>query len=212
MAKLSKQQKNKIIADYVLHQNYSEVARMHNVSSTTIRKVVKKNPELLNELYDVATDENTKEIKQDLLLDMKKINKIINTGNSEIEKILTRGQDNKNLRVRDIMEVVKNYAEISIKYQNSIKDHIREDEKLELLKQNSIFSNDNEPEDRFTLIDDTPPPNDDYKPPANYDHLLYGDDEDNNEPENNISKDNEEEDGVIYLNEKGQVISGDDDE
>ena len=49
MAKLNDIQKKKLIADYVDTQNYCEVARMNNISETTVRKYVniKDNKELL---------------------------------------------------------------------------------------------------------------------------------------------------------------------
>ena len=40
MAKLTEEQKQKIVADYVLTQNKSETARLNNVSRTTVMRVV----------------------------------------------------------------------------------------------------------------------------------------------------------------------------
>ena len=48
--KLTDEQKKKIIADYVENNNYSETARMNNVSEYTVRKLCK--------------DDNNKEIKE----------------------------------------------------------------------------------------------------------------------------------------------------
>ena len=48
--KLTDKQKKKIIADYVENSNYSETARMNNVSEYTVRKLCK--------------DDNNKELKQ----------------------------------------------------------------------------------------------------------------------------------------------------
>jgi len=35
--KLTDEQKKKILADYVINQNYSETARLNNVTDTTVR-------------------------------------------------------------------------------------------------------------------------------------------------------------------------------
>lgn len=48
MAKLTDKQKKKIIADYVDNQNYSEVARMNNVSVNTVKNIVLENEEIAN--------------------------------------------------------------------------------------------------------------------------------------------------------------------
>ena len=48
MAKLTDKQKKKIIADYVENQNYSEVARMNNVSVNTVKNIVLENEEVAN--------------------------------------------------------------------------------------------------------------------------------------------------------------------
>ena len=40
MAKLTDKQKKKIIADYVENQNYSETARMNNISDKTVKRII----------------------------------------------------------------------------------------------------------------------------------------------------------------------------
>ena len=42
MARLTDEQKKKIIADYIETQNYCEVARMNNLGESTIRKIIKE--------------------------------------------------------------------------------------------------------------------------------------------------------------------------
>ena len=50
--KLTDKQKKKIIADYAINQNYSETARMNNVTDTTVRKIVKENPDSLKKIEE----------------------------------------------------------------------------------------------------------------------------------------------------------------
>lgn len=50
MAKLTDLKKKKIIADYVDNQNYSETAKMNNVSDMTVRRIVESNEEVLKKV------------------------------------------------------------------------------------------------------------------------------------------------------------------
>lgn len=50
MAKLTDLEKKKIIADYVDNQNYSETAKMNNVSDMTVRRIVESNEEVLKKV------------------------------------------------------------------------------------------------------------------------------------------------------------------
>lgn len=52
MAKLTDKQKKKIIADYVENQNYSETARMNNVSDMTVRRIAESNKEVLKKVEE----------------------------------------------------------------------------------------------------------------------------------------------------------------
>lgn len=58
MAKLTDLQKKKIIADYVDNQNYSETAKMNNVSVDTVRRLVLNDEEVVNNLKQ-KKEENT---------------------------------------------------------------------------------------------------------------------------------------------------------
>lgn len=58
MAKLTDKQKKKIIADYVENQNYSETARMNNVSDMTVRRIAENNKEVLKKVEE-KKQENT---------------------------------------------------------------------------------------------------------------------------------------------------------
>jgi hypothetical protein len=58
LAKLTDLQKKKIIADYVNNQNYSETARMNNVSDVTVRRLVEGNKDVL-EKVEQKKEENT---------------------------------------------------------------------------------------------------------------------------------------------------------
>ena len=48
--KLTDKQKKQIIADYVDCNNYSEVARKHKISDTTVRKIVKTDEDFFTKL------------------------------------------------------------------------------------------------------------------------------------------------------------------
>ena len=61
MSKLTDKQKKKIIADYVETQNYSEVARMNNVSVNTVKNTVLADEETANKCNQ-KKEENTKDI------------------------------------------------------------------------------------------------------------------------------------------------------
>lgn len=50
MAKLTDLEKKKIIADYVDNQNYSETAKINNVSVDTVRRLVINDDEIVNNL------------------------------------------------------------------------------------------------------------------------------------------------------------------
>lgn len=58
MAKLTDIQKKKIIADYVDNQNYSETAKMNNISVDTVRRLVINDDEIVNNLKQ-KKEENT---------------------------------------------------------------------------------------------------------------------------------------------------------
>lgn len=56
--KLTDIQKKKIIADYVNNQNYSETARMNNISVESVRRVVKADDDFVNK-SEAKKQENT---------------------------------------------------------------------------------------------------------------------------------------------------------
>ena len=59
--KLTDKQKKKIIADYVDNNNYSETARMNNVSEYTVRTLCKnENNKEVKEKIEQKKEENTK--------------------------------------------------------------------------------------------------------------------------------------------------------
>lgn len=74
--KLTDKQKKKIIADYVDNNNYSETARINNISETSVRRIVKGN-EGITEKVEQKKEENT----QDMF-------KYIETKNKEKKKII----------------------------------------------------------------------------------------------------------------------------
>lgn len=59
--KLTDKQRKRIIADYTVNQNYRETARKHKLSETTIRRVVKGSPQIVERVAQ-KKEENTKDI------------------------------------------------------------------------------------------------------------------------------------------------------
>lgn len=78
--KLTDKKKKLIVADYIDCGNYSEVARKHGVSDTTVRKLVKTDSESLKKI-EQKKEENTKDVLEymDSLNEKKKsiINKLL---------------------------------------------------------------------------------------------------------------------------------------
>lgn len=78
--KLTDKKKKLIVADYIDCGNYSEVARKHGVSDTTIRKLVNTDSESLKKI-EQKKEENTKDVLEymDSLNEKKKsiINKLL---------------------------------------------------------------------------------------------------------------------------------------
>lgn len=72
-AKLTDKKKKLIIADYIECGNYSEVARKHKVSDTTVRKLVKSDKDSLEKI-EQKKEENTQDVLEymDTLKDRKK--------------------------------------------------------------------------------------------------------------------------------------------
>lgn len=72
-AKLTDKKKKLIIADYIECGNYSEVARKHKVSDTTVRKLVKSDKNSLEKI-EQKKEENTQDVLEymDTLKDRKK--------------------------------------------------------------------------------------------------------------------------------------------
>lgn len=71
--KLTDKKKKLIIADYIESGNYSEVARKHKVSDTTVRKLVKSDKDSLEKI-EQKKEENTQDVLEymDTLKDRKK--------------------------------------------------------------------------------------------------------------------------------------------
>ena len=85
--KLTDEQKKKILADYVINQNYSETARLNNVTDTTVRTLVKQDIETLKKVEE-KKEENTRDILEymDTITDKQK--KIIDLSLKALEKKL----------------------------------------------------------------------------------------------------------------------------
>ena len=59
--KLTDKQKKKIITDYVDNNNYSETARINNISETSVRRIVKGNDDI-TEKVEQKKEENTQDM------------------------------------------------------------------------------------------------------------------------------------------------------
>lgn len=59
--RLTDKQKKKIIADYVQLQSYTRTAKLNDVAESTVRKVVKENPECAD-LCDRKKEQNTQDM------------------------------------------------------------------------------------------------------------------------------------------------------
>lgn len=88
--KLTDEQKKKIVADYVVNQNYSETAKMNNVSDTTVRAIVKQDPTSLKK-FEQKKEENTETMLQMIANTNKKrlktISKIVDAIDDKVDKI-----------------------------------------------------------------------------------------------------------------------------
>ena len=61
MPKLTDKQKKKIIADYVDNGNYSETARLNNVSDMTVKRLVKNNEDVFKKV-EQKKEENSQDM------------------------------------------------------------------------------------------------------------------------------------------------------
>lgn len=59
--RLTDKRKKKIIADYVQLQNYTKTAKLNDVAESTVRKIVKNNPDCANQC-DIKKEQNTLEM------------------------------------------------------------------------------------------------------------------------------------------------------
>ena len=59
--RLTDKQKKKIIADYVQLQNYTRTAKLNDVAESTVRKIVKNNPDCANQC-DIKKEQNTQDM------------------------------------------------------------------------------------------------------------------------------------------------------
>lgn len=59
--RLTDKQKKKIIADYVQLQNYTKTAKLNDVAESTVRKIVKNNPDCANQC-DIKKEQNTQDM------------------------------------------------------------------------------------------------------------------------------------------------------
>jgi hypothetical protein len=110
---LSDKQRKKIIADFTNIQNYSEVARMNNVTDTTVKRIVSNNKEILKKI-EQKKEENTKDILEymDSIYDKQK--NIIDLSLSALEEKLKNPDMFTN--VKDIATVYGVIFDKALKY------------------------------------------------------------------------------------------------
>ena len=125
MAKLTDKQKKKIIADYVENQNYSETARMNNVSDVTVKDVVTKDKTTLKKLEEkkLENTQSTIEYMQNQHESKKRI----------LDKILKAIEEK-----ADNIDMFTNIKDLATAY------GIILDKELKVLELNSKNSNSNE--------------------------------------------------------------------
>lgn len=132
--KLTDKKKKLIIADYIECGNYSEVARKHNVSDTTVRKLVKTEKNSLEKI-EQKKEENTQDVLayMDSLKDRKKI---------IVEKLLKAIEDKV-----DNLDNFTNIKDVASAYGIIIDKEL----KLKELNKNS-----NNNDDGVVIVDDLP--------------------------------------------------------
>ena len=59
--RLTDKQKKKIVADYVMLQNYVQTAKLNDVAESTVRKIIKENPDCAS-LCDRKKEANTQDM------------------------------------------------------------------------------------------------------------------------------------------------------
>lgn len=113
MAKLTDSEKQKIVADYVETQNYSETGRMNNVSDKTVKRVIDSVPDVV-EKVERKKEENTKDILEymDKIYDKQK--SIIDLSLSALEEKLKNPDMFTN--VKDIATVYGVIFDKALKY------------------------------------------------------------------------------------------------
>ena len=113
MAKLTDIEKQKIVADYVETQNYSETGRMNNVSDKTVKRVIDSVPDVV-EKVELKKEENTKDILEymDKIYDKQK--SIIDLSLSALEEKLKNPDMFTN--VKDIATVYGVIFDKALKY------------------------------------------------------------------------------------------------
>lgn len=113
--RITDKKKKKIIADYTNVQNYSEVARMNNVSDKSVKRIIKKeeNSEMVKKVEE-KKEENTKDILEymDSIYDKQK--SIIDLSLSALEEKLKNPDMFTN--VKDIATVYGVIFDKALKY------------------------------------------------------------------------------------------------
>lgn len=133
MAKLTDKEKKKIIADYVNNQNYSETARMNNISVNGVKNIVLADNEFANKCKQ-KKEENTKDILEymDTIYDKQK--NVIDLSLSALEKKLEDPDMFTN--VKDIATVYGVIFDKALKYKE-----IKQKENENKLREQTEISN-----------------------------------------------------------------------
>lgn len=141
MAKLTDKQKKKIIADYVENQNYSETARMNNVSDVTVKDVVTKDKTTLKKLEEKKL-ENTQSTIEYMQTQHESKKRILD----KILKAIEEKADNVDMftNIKDLATAYgiildKELKVLELNSKNSNSDELAKvDEILKELKENAI--------------------------------------------------------------------------
>lgn len=141
MAKLTDKQKKKIIADYVENQNYSETARLNNVSDVTVKDVVMKDKTTLKKLEEKKL-ENTQSTIEYMQTQHQSKKRILD----KILKAIEEKADNVDMftNIKDLATAYgiildKELKVLELNSKNSNSDELAKvDEILKELKENAI--------------------------------------------------------------------------
>ena len=137
MAKrLTEKEINKIVADYITTQNYSETSRINNVNEKTVRRIIKEqNHEKMVQLAEQKKEKDTKDILEYMDSIKEKQKKIIDLSLIALETKLEKPDMFTN--VKDIATVYGVIFDKALKYKE-IQYKVKEE--TEAKRQNGVIN------------------------------------------------------------------------